>query len=107
MKPVYIGMYTTEDLDAERRRLEEIITSYRPQEPPCQYNLSTGRVDCFLHCVSYIIDDAECPEQEYYDAQRELSRLDTRSLLTLSFSDARLAALNGFLNRAGLVYSHL
>jgi hypothetical protein len=108
IKPIYTGMYTTEDLDGERRRLEEIITNYRPQEPPCQYNLSTGRVDCFLdNCVSYIIDDAECPEQKYHNAQRELSRLHTRSLLTMFFSDPRLAALNGFLNREGLVYSHL
>ncbi|GFF40216.1 hypothetical protein IFM61606_06038 [Aspergillus udagawae] len=53
------------------------------------------------------MEDEECPKQKYYDVQRELSRLDTRPLLTLFFSDARLAALNGFLNREGLMYSHL
>lgn len=32
MKPIYTGMYKTEDLDGERRRLEDIITNYQPQE---------------------------------------------------------------------------
>ncbi|PKX89302.1 uncharacterized protein P174DRAFT_435409 [Aspergillus novofumigatus IBT 16806] len=93
MQPVFVGMYTEEDLGAERRQLEEVITNYQPQDYPCKYNLST--------------DDAECPEEKYHEAQRRLSLLDTRSLLTLFFSDARLAALNGLLNREGLVYSHL
>ncbi|GIJ86674.1 hypothetical protein Asppvi_005566 [Aspergillus pseudoviridinutans] len=108
MKPkIYMGTYTTEDLAGERRRLEEVITNYRPQEPPCQYNLSTGRVNCLDTCVSHVIEYEECPEKKYHKALRELSRLDARSLLTLFFSDADLAALNGFLNREGLVYSHL
>lgn len=107
-KPIYVGMYTVEDLDAERRQLEETITNYQPQEPPCKYNLSTGRVDCFLDtCVSYIIDGEECPEEMYHAAQRGLMRLHTRPLLTQLFSDPRLAALSRFLNREGIVYSHL
>jgi hypothetical protein len=108
MKPIYMGMHRTEDLDGQRRLFEKIITKYRSLDPLCEYNPSTGRVVRFEgDCLSDKMEDEECPKQKYYDVQRELSRLDTRPLLTLFFSDARLAALNGFLNREGLVYSHL
>jgi hypothetical protein len=107
MKPVFVGMYTEEDLGAKRKQLEDTITNYQPQDPPCKYNPSTGRVRCDPDCASNFIDGAECPDEKYREAQRELSRLDTRSLLALFFSDARLAALNCFLNREGLVYSPL
>jgi hypothetical protein len=97
----FVGTYTTEDVDAERRRLEEIITNYQPQVDGfdcCEYNPSTGGVDCSSDCISGIVDFAECPEREFCRAARKLSRLKMRPFLTLAFSDPGVAAANKLLD---------
>ncbi|PMD52179.1 uncharacterized protein K444DRAFT_709177 [Hyaloscypha bicolor E] len=64
----FVGTYTTEDLAAEKGRLEQIIASYDPQEFPCPYNPSTGQVNCFSSCISYKLDGIICPERTLYQA---------------------------------------
>ena len=102
----FVGNYATEDLDAEKRRFEHIIASYKPQEFPCPYNPSTGQRDCFTNCISYILDNAECPEQTLYEAQRKLSCIKMRLFLELAFSDPGLATANGLLDGKGVINSH-
>lgn len=101
----FVGMYTKKDLQNEKKRLERIIDNYRQQDDPCQYNLSTGSVDCWETCVSSIID-VECPEKVKYDAERQLENLETHRLMTLAFSDPELASLNDFLQGENVVYGH-
>jgi len=103
----FVGTYTTEDLTAEKGRLEQTIASYDPQEFPCPYNPSTGQVNCFSSCISYQLDGIICPEQTLYQAQRELSRLSMRPFLTLAFSDPGVAAVNGLLDGEGVINTHL
>lgn len=108
-KTEYIGMYNEGDFHAERRRLEHIIENYEPPEfgcPCCSYNKYTGRVECLDTCVSMIEDGAQCPEKTVFDAERNLTLLNTRPLMKLIFSNPNLAALNGFLKRERIVYSH-
>ncbi|PMD37950.1 hypothetical protein L207DRAFT_431552 [Hyaloscypha variabilis F] len=102
----FVGTYTTEDLAAEKGRLEQTIASYDPQEFPCPYNPSTGRVNCFSSCISYQLDGITCPEQTLYQARRELSRLNMRPFLTLAFSDPGVATVNGLLEGEGVINTH-
>jgi hypothetical protein len=62
----FVSTYTTKDLAAEKRRLKQIIANYDPQESPCQYNPSTGQMDCFSSCISYILDGMVCLEQKLF-----------------------------------------
>lgn len=103
----FVGTYTVEDVAAKKRRLEQIIANYDPQKFPCPYNPSTGQIDCFSECISYILDEMVCPERTLYQAERELSRLKMRPFLTLAFSDPGIAAGNGLLDGEGVINSHL
>lgn len=94
------GTYTSEHLTAEKGRLEQIIADYDPQEFPCRYNSSTGQMYHSDNCISNIIDiidGVKCPEQTYYETERELACLKTRPFLTLAFSDPGIAAVNDLL----------
>lgn len=105
----FVGNYTTEDLAAEKRRLEQIIADYDPQEFPCPYDLSIGQVDCLRSRISFIGDWIVCPEKitMLYQAQRELSRLKMQPFLTLAFSDPDLVAVNGLLDGEGVINSQM
>jgi hypothetical protein len=85
--------------------LERILDNYQEQDYPCQYNLSTGRVDCYETCVSYIIDE-ECPEKVKFEAERQLGNLETHHLMNLAFSNPELASLNDFLQDEKVIYGH-
>ena len=74
-KKWFIGTYTTDDLLPEKKRLEQIIVDYQPQQFPCPYDSFIGCVNCFESCISSILDDEECPEKRLYEAERELSSL--------------------------------
>ena len=47
--------------EIRRAWYKQKIANYRPQEFPCQYNSSTGQVNCNFDCVTYTIDDIACP----------------------------------------------
>lgn len=96
-------MYTKKDLQNENKRLERILDNYQEPDYPCQYNLSTGRVDCY-DCVSDMI--VECPEKVKFEAERQLGNLETRHLMNLAFSNPELASLNDFLQGEKVVYGH-
>lgn len=85
---------------------ERAVDNYEPQEFPCAYNPSTGSTNCFVDCVSYQSDFADCPEQELYHAQRQLLRSRMQPFLKLTFSNPTLAAGNDLLKDNGLVNSH-
>jgi hypothetical protein len=107
-KPIYVGMYTSEDLDARRRQLEEIITNCQGQCSRCEYDPPTGSVKCCLDtCVSHNYEGEQCLVRKFYAVHRDVLRLDKRPLFTQFFSDPLLADLNGFLNREGLLNSHM
>ncbi|OGM39139.1 hypothetical protein ABOM_012250 [Aspergillus bombycis] len=38
----YVGMFTKENIRAQKKELEQTIHDYQPQEYPCSYNPSTG-----------------------------------------------------------------
>ena len=71
----FVGLYTIEDLDGERKRLEHAINNYEPQNFPCPYNSRSGRPSCSPDCVTAFIDCMGCPEGILYEAQRKLSRV--------------------------------
>jgi hypothetical protein len=71
-----VGMYVRENPSTEKRRLEHLIEDYEEQEFPCQYDLSTGRVDCFASCVSAMIG-VRFPEKVKFEAERQLQDLQT------------------------------
>jgi hypothetical protein len=101
----FVGMYKRKDLQVEKRRLQSIIENYQEQEYPCQYNLSTGKIDCFETCMSYIID-VDCPEKTKFEAERQLETLETRPLMKLAFTNPKVASLNDFLQQEGVIYGH-
>jgi hypothetical protein len=101
-----IGAYTTEDLAAKKRRLEQIIADHDPQEFPCQYNPSTGQMYCDWNCVSLFTNEI-CAETACYDAERELLRLNMRPFLTLAFSDPGIAAMNDLFNGECIINGNL
>ena len=102
LKGGFVGTYTTEDIVAEKRRLEKIIANYHPQVDEsgyCEYNPSTGVVDCSYNCISSYQEDEECPEMEFRWTKRKLLRLNkTRPFLTLAFYDPGVAAVNKLLD---------
>jgi hypothetical protein len=79
--------------------MEKIIADYVPQESPCPYYPSTGRVECDRDCVSYNFDDEECPELELYTAKKGLLRLKMRQFLALGFAVPSFAGANDFLDQ--------
>lgn len=86
--------------------MEQIIADYEPQRWPCPYDTSTGTVNCLDECVTTYADDMECPERMKYKAERELSLLSLRHILTQCFFQAEIAAHNTLLNREGLIHGH-
>jgi hypothetical protein len=98
-------MYVREDPSNKKRRLEHLIEDYEVQEFPCQYDLSTGRVECFASCVSDMID-VPCPEKVKFEAERQFQTLQTHPLVQLAFSNPNLASLNDFLQEEKVVYGH-
>ena len=101
----FVGMYTLKDLQTEKKRLKNIIENHEEQEYPCQYNLSTGQIECFSTCVSEMID-MECPEMARFKAQRQLENLETHQLMRLAFSNPELSSLNDFLLGEQVIYGH-
>lgn len=109
----FVGTYTTEDITAEKRRLEEIIANYQPQEDNedeigyCEYSPSTGGVDCSFNCISSYQDFEECREMEFRRTKRKLLRLNKmRPFLALAFSDPGVAAVNNLLDGEGIINRH-
>ncbi|KAJ5100764.1 hypothetical protein N7456_006816 [Penicillium angulare] len=101
----FVGMYTGKDLQNEKERLKHIIKNTEEQDYGCQYNLSTGQVECFATCVSEMID-VKCPEKARFEAQRQLENLETHQLMRLAFSNPELSSLNDFLRGEHVVYGH-
>lgn len=105
----YIGKYKEYNIPAERKRLQKIIDNYVSMSE-CSYNHYTGNVDCDVDCLCW-----ECfPEQGFadkcevttlYDAKRNVSFLDTLSLMKHAFSDPLLASSNDFLKKQDLILS--
>ncbi|BCS04873.1 uncharacterized protein AKAW2_80674A [Aspergillus luchuensis] len=102
----YVGIYNCEDLVAKRKHLEQVIADYKPQDWPCPYKASTGAVYCHDDCVTSYADYAECPERTKFRAERELSLLSLRPILTQCFFQAKLAAHNHLLSRERLIHGH-
>ncbi|CAK45965.1 uncharacterized protein BO96DRAFT_428571 [Aspergillus niger CBS 101883] len=102
----YVGIYHTEDLVAKRKHLEQVIADYKPREWFCPYDISTGTVDCVGECVERCMDNEECSERIKYKAERELSLLSLRPILTQCFFRADIAAHNSLLNSEGLIHGH-
>ena len=104
----WVGAYSDECLEKDMNRLKTNINNYEPQEWPCPYNLSTGTIDCTIHCLSSNIPefDVECPERRKFTLERRLDQLMSRSLLHLLFEDPKLAVGNDLLKDEELIYSH-
>ncbi|RMZ46441.1 hypothetical protein CA14_008224 [Aspergillus flavus] len=103
----YLGLYREAEPANKRSELEDNIAHYEPQDFPCQYNPSTGKVNCSRnYCVSCIADDIECPENRLYESQRQLLHLIRRPLLTQAFSNENVANGNSLLKNEKLLYSH-
>ncbi|PWY82687.1 hypothetical protein BO83DRAFT_385284 [Aspergillus eucalypticola CBS 122712] len=102
----YVGIYNSEDLVAKRKHLEQVIADYKPQDWPCPYDISTGSVVCLYDCVTSYADYVECPERTKFRAERELSLLSLRPILTQCFFQAKIAAHNHLLSRERLIHGH-
>lgn len=102
----YVGIYNSEDLVAKRKHLEQVIADYKPQDWPCPYKASTGAVYCHDDCVTSYADYAECPERTKFRAERELSLLSLRPILTQCFFQAKIAVHNHLLSRERLIHGH-
>jgi hypothetical protein len=87
-----------DDLPTQKQRLEQVISDYIRQEYPCEYDPSSGHVDCNDFCISKIADDFECPEKILYEGKRDLSRLSLRRLLVLAFHSPNIARANDLLS---------
>ncbi|OJI83167.1 hypothetical protein ASPTUDRAFT_57124 [Aspergillus tubingensis CBS 134.48] len=103
----YVGIYNSEDLVAKRKHLEQVIADYKPQDWPCPYKASTGAVYCHDDCVTSYADYAECPERTKFRAERELSLLSLRPILTQCFFQAKIAAHNHLLSRERLIHDSI
>ncbi|RAK90091.1 hypothetical protein BO79DRAFT_227041 [Aspergillus costaricaensis CBS 115574] len=103
----YVGIYNSEDSVAKRKHLEQVIADYKPQDWPCPYKASTGAVYCHDDCVTSYADYAECPERTKFRAERELSLLSLRPILTQCFFQAKIAAHNHLLSRERLIHDSI
>ena len=101
-----MGTHSSIDFEDEKRQVEGSIAGYVPQEYPCAYNPGTGSTDCFLDCVSYHVDWAECPECTFYRAQRQLLRYPMLQFFKLAFYHPRFAEGNGLFEDKHLIKSH-
>ena len=86
-----------EDDATRRTRLEEKVAGYTPEEFPCYYDATTGKVNCFPDCDSWYGFDSECPVDTLYSARRELARMSMRRFLARAFSDPEIARGNDLL----------
>ena len=103
----FVGSYTIQDLTARQKELKQNISDYSLQESLCAYNLSTGEVECVMDCPSNFEAWATCPEKLLHSSRRELSRLKTRSSLTLAFSVPNVAKANSLLKEEGVINGYL
>ncbi|RAH53303.1 hypothetical protein BO85DRAFT_381810 [Aspergillus piperis CBS 112811] len=106
----YIGMYTGRDIPTERNILQQTIDNCVPISD-CFYDRRTGTVECgygcnCFSCLPYVNNAGECPEEKYCTARRNIVHLDTLHLMKHAFSNPDLAALNDFLKKENLLYSH-
>lgn len=101
----FVGMFAKHDVQSEKKRLGSIIDNHMEQDDPCQYDLSTGLVNCSYGCVSHDID-VRCPDLLKFEAERQLDHVNTQPLMRLAFSNPELAFLNDFLRGEKLIYGH-
>lgn len=104
----FVGIYVGEDLATEKRRLEQIIDNYVPQESPCEYYPLPHALLCrSFRCISYRGNGLVCPEKTLYQVQRGLLRHRLRPLLTFCFLNPSLAPIDwGMIDEERLVHSH-
>jgi hypothetical protein len=90
-----------EDMDALKKRWEQIIDENMPSKFRCWYDSSTGEVDCHEDCPTQFQDEDEyqCPEMIYNNMKRALSRLSMRRFLTRAFFEPNIAKANNLLPR--------
>jgi hypothetical protein len=101
-------MYQESNNEAEKTRLEGIVDSFNPSGFMCSKNTNSGIVPCDERCVSWTDPPVtQCPEDKYWDAKRDLSRLHTRHLMKLVFTNPGLARMNDFLEQESIVYGHM
>jgi hypothetical protein len=103
-----IGSYIKENIDDQKKQLEQVIGEHTPYEYICRYDSSRDMIYCNEYCRTRLHDeyDSECPEKAIHDAERELSRLKMCHFLTLAFSDPNIAKANDLLP-GHLLMSHL
>jgi hypothetical protein len=110
----YIGIYTERDIVVERKELQHTMDNCHLPNWDCSYNRYTGIVDCGDACSCFDclvnfgytsdLDEAEqCPVETLRSARRNLSLLNTVTLMRHVFSNPVLATSNGFLEKESLV----
>ena len=101
----FVGMFAKHDVQSEKKRLESIIDNHKERGYLCDYDLSTGLVNCCYDCAS---DDMgiRCPDLLRLEAERQLDHVNTQPLMRLAFSNPKLAFLNDFLRGEKLIYGH-
>ncbi|KAL3456035.1 hypothetical protein BJX64DRAFT_271353 [Aspergillus heterothallicus] len=102
-EPHFIGICSSRDLVAERKRLQTVIQGYEPQEYPCPYNAATGKTECYTNCISNHAGDVRCPEGVLHEAERSLVRLVTQPFLRLAFLDPNTTKGNELLKSEGII----
>ncbi|QPH18210.1 hypothetical protein C2857_003205 [Epichloe festucae Fl1] len=105
-KAEYYGSYSSSDLGEEVTRLQQKISTYRPQEWPCVYDDSTGMTLCRETCVSGITGET-CPEKILFHQQRRLNQIRLRPLLRLAFMNPGIAKVNDLFKDENVICGHL
>ncbi|KAK1763811.1 hypothetical protein QBC33DRAFT_548655 [Phialemonium atrogriseum] len=102
----FVGTYIREEENEIRtQHLKREIANYIPQDPPCEYNYDTG-MGCSFFCGEDLSEGILCPEREFWDSKRALSRMESRLPLVLAFREPALAMGNDLLEKED-IYSHL